>query len=66
MVAEVWPTMFDPVCPPGTVRDAAQVAEVVRGLREADATGALAGWFSPDVGECAAAVVAEEGWVLGP
>ena len=65
VVAEVWPTMFDPVCPPGTVRDAAQVAEVVRGFREADATGALTGWFTPDIGGVAD-VVGEEGWVLGP
>lgn len=66
VLAEVWPTMFDPVCPPGTVRDAAQVAEVVLRCREADATGALARWFTPDVDDDADAVVTEEGWVLGP
>jgi precorrin-8X/cobalt-precorrin-8 methylmutase len=66
VVAEVWPTMFDPVCPPGTVRDAAQVAEVALRFREADATDALARWFIPAVGDDADAVVAEEGWILGP
>jgi hypothetical protein len=66
VVAEVWPTAFDPVYPAGAVRDAAQVAHVVTRCAAADATGTLAGWFTPDVGGDAANVVDEEGWVLGP
>ena len=66
VVAEVWPTMFDPTYPAGTVRDAAQVAHVARCCRDADAAGVLAGWFTPHVDGDVTSVVDEEGWVLGP
>jgi hypothetical protein len=70
VIAEVWPTQFDPTYPAGTVRDAAQVAHVATRLRAADRTGELARWFEPAVAgpaaDAADAVVREEGWVLGP
>jgi hypothetical protein len=65
VVAEVWPTAFDPPVPPGTVRDAAQVCHVAVSLAAADADGRLREWFAPHHAD-AATVVAEEGWVLGP
>lgn len=71
VVAEVWPTAFDPSLPAGTVRDAAQVAHVASALADADAdadadAGArLRTWFAPTVPD-PASVVGEEGWVLGP
>lgn len=67
VIAEVWPTQFDPPYPAGTVRDAAQVAHVAARLRAADRSGELAGWFRPSLaGTSVDAVVGEEGWVLGP
>jgi hypothetical protein len=67
VVAEVWPTQFDPPYPAGTVRDAAQVAHVARALADADRSGELGRWFRPSVpADVARAVVDEEGWVLGP
>ena len=67
VVAEVWPTQFDPPYPAGTVRDAAQVDHVVRRLADADRSGELAGWFVPSVDPADVdRVVGEEGWVLGP
>ncbi len=66
VVAEVWPTMFDPPYPIGTIRDAAQVAHVARRCCEADADGSLPRWFTPAIPpDALAGVVAEEGWVLG-
>jgi precorrin-8X/cobalt-precorrin-8 methylmutase len=65
VVAEVWPTAFDPPMPPGTVRDAAQVCHVAVALAAADGDGRLRSWFTPRPAD-AATVVAEEGWVLGP
>ena len=72
VVAEMWPTAFDPplhtLVDGAVVRDAAQVRHVVERCAAADADGALASWFSPvgAVGADTAAVVAEEGWVLAP
>lgn len=66
VVAEVWPTMFDPVVPAGTVRDAAQVECVARRLAAADADGSLAAWFEPSLTAEQHGLVREEGWVLGP
>jgi precorrin-8X/cobalt-precorrin-8 methylmutase len=70
VVAEVWPTAFDPPTPAGEPRDAAQVRHVAERLRDADRDGSLARWCAPPVGGLdgidAAAVTGEEGWVLGP
>lgn len=66
VVAEVWPTAFDPELPVGMVRDAAQVAHVARALADADRTGLLASWCSPATGAHPAQQIAEEGWILGP
>jgi hypothetical protein len=67
VLAEVWPTAFDPPVPGGAPRDAAQVHHVVERLCEADLDGTLAQWCAPPVAEVdIAAVTAEEGWVLGP
>lgn len=67
VIAEVWPTQFDPTYLAGTVRDAAQVAHVVACLRAADRSGELARWFRPPVLESSVdVVIGEEGWVLGP
>lgn len=67
VVAETWPTAFDLDLSNHPVRDAAQVSQVARRLRDADLTGELARWFTPDVtpGERRAAEQ-EEGWVLLP
>lgn len=71
IIVEAWPSMFPidgaetlPVGA-GEVRDARQVATVARTLREHD-DGRLADWFRPDVAPAAqAAVIGEEGWILG-
>lgn len=72
LVAETWPTAFsldlvqhDLGRP--AVRDAAQVAGVVRCLRDADSDGQLAAWFAPGLPDAERTMVeAEEGWVLRP
>lgn len=67
VVAETWPTAFDLDLSSHQVRDAAQVDGVARRLREADVTGELAGWFTPDVSPAErGAAEREEGWVLLP
>lgn len=67
VVAETWPTAFDPDLSSHTVRDAAQVLGVVRRLRDADRTGELAGWFVPTLDRAQTrAVESEEGWALTP
>ena len=67
LVAETWPTMFDPEVPIGTVRDAAQVVTVATALRAADRAERLDDWFTIDVdGPDLSAVIDEEGWILGP
>lgn len=65
-VAEVWPSMLPSAGVDALIRDASQVRATARWLAEADASGELGEWFSPRLApEVAAAVVAEEGWVLG-
>lgn len=70
VLAEVWPTAFDPPTAAGEPRDAVQVRHVVERLREADRDGSLERWCAPAVDELdeaeVVAVVGEEGWVLGP
>ena len=67
VVVETWPTAFDLDLWRHPVRDAAQVDGVVRRLRDADAVGELARWFTPDVApEERGLVEREEGWALVP
>jgi precorrin-8X/cobalt-precorrin-8 methylmutase len=67
LVVETWPTMFDVDTRVGGVRDAAQVTSVAVALRAADRGDRLDGWFAIDAtGSDLAAVVDEEGWILGP
>lgn len=67
VVAETWPTAFDLDLPIDRIRDAAQVDGVARRLRDADATGELATWFTPDLDpDDRALVESEEGWALVP
>jgi precorrin-8X/cobalt-precorrin-8 methylmutase len=66
VVTEVWPSMHELVEDGSSVRDDAQVRATVSWLAEADASGRLGELMSPALeGPAAAAVVAEEGWVLG-
>ncbi len=68
VVAEVWPTMFMTDTPdPATqtlVRDAEQVATTALVLGDADVTGSLRQWFTPDLEE-PSGIAGEEGWILG-
>ncbi len=67
VLAEVWPTAFDPPMQAGLVRDAAQVRHVAEQLCDADLDGRLGRWFAPALGGATPAeVTSEEGWVLGP
>jgi precorrin-8X/cobalt-precorrin-8 methylmutase len=67
VLAEVWPSWLAGRCPPALVKDAWQVAETARVLAAADQRGELAAWFDPPLPEpWRAAVVGEEGWILGP
>ena len=66
MVAEVWPSLFEIDWSTDPIRDAAQVRATARWLADTDASGCLDGFFAPGLdADLAAAVVAEEGWVLG-
>ena len=66
VVAEVWPSLWYVVVPPGVVKDAAQVESTVRRLARLDAAGDLLALFRLDFeGAVAEAVVEEEGWLLG-
>ena len=64
VVAEIWPTLFDPELPIHWVRDAAQVHGVAHQLAAVDRTGKLASWFAPSVDD-PAPITVEEGWILG-
>ena len=67
VIAETWPTAYDLDLSGHPVRDAAQVAGVVRRLCDADRAGRLASWFTPDVApDERRAAEREEGWVLSP
>jgi hypothetical protein len=66
VIAEVWPSSipFDHVDHP--VKDARQVIALAHHLAALDAAGSLGPLFVPSLTASeAAAVVAEEGWVLG-
>ncbi len=64
--AEVWPSWWSVEVPEAMAKDAAQVAAAARRLSSADLDGSLSAWFRPDLEPVtAAAVVDEEGWVLG-
>jgi precorrin-8X/cobalt-precorrin-8 methylmutase len=67
VVCEVWPSLYGPrLADPDEVRDAAQVRAVAEILADRDRSDALRAWFAPQVEpEVAAAVVGEEGWILG-
>ena len=66
VVAEVWPSMFDISESAERVRDAAQVSVTEQWLAATDSTGGLDTRFSPAMPlDMAAAVIDEEGWVLG-
>jgi precorrin-8X/cobalt-precorrin-8 methylmutase len=68
VVAEVWPTMFMTDTPDPAigrmVRDAEQVATTAQALGDADVSGALRQWFTPDLDE-PSGIADEEGWILG-
>lgn len=64
--AEVWPGVTDLDLSVHAVRDAAQVAGLCAHFAELDRHGTLAAMFAPVVPpEQAAAVIREEGWILG-
>ena len=68
--AELWPSMLAPMeSTPATgmvVRDEAQVRTAAAWLASVDSSGALGGFFAPDVTAAErVAVEREEGWVLG-
>ena len=66
VVAEIWPSMLKVDDGAGLVRDAAQVRTVAKWLAETDECNRLASLFAPRLSpDVAAAVIAEEGWVLG-
>jgi len=66
VVAEIWPTIVAGTDTIGPVRDARQVADVARWLRDLDRRGELRGNFEPEVAAAhRSAVIDEEGWVLG-
>lgn len=64
VVAETWPTLFPFAPGDHRVRDAAQVDAVARACLSAMRSDDLARWFVPEVDDVAA-VVGEEGWILG-
>jgi hypothetical protein len=68
VVAEIYPSLFPPVLEPDEVKDAAQVRTTARHFGELDERAELEKLFAGDplLTEAErAAVVAEEGWVLG-
>lgn len=66
VIAEIWPAAFEIDVSIHRIRDAAQVDGVARKLAAADTSGNLVAWFEPAVADAdRAAVVREEGWVLG-
>jgi hypothetical protein len=66
VVAEVWPSMRPIDVVDGRVRDRAQVEATSRWLRDLAGAGRLRDLFAPSCDPAwAAAVVDEEGWVLG-
>jgi precorrin-8X/cobalt-precorrin-8 methylmutase len=67
-LVEIYPSLFPVVPEPGEVKDAAQTRVTARHFAELDSRGELARLFAgdPSLSEIErAAVVAEEGWVLG-
>ena len=67
-IAEVYPSMFEPVFRKGDVKDAAQVRTVAGIVARADKKGALGAWLSkPQELSPAdsAKVLREEGWIVG-
>ncbi|HSM67615.1 MAG TPA: hypothetical protein VK860_15025 [Ilumatobacteraceae bacterium] len=71
VIAEVWPSMMEPMSVDAgevghMVRDERQVCSTVAWMVELGATGALESLFTPDVADAIRPVVErEEGWVLG-
>lgn len=71
VIAEVWPSMMDPVAADPRedreiVRDEAQVRATVAWMARLSASGALAACFAPHVPDSVRAdAEREEGWVLG-
>jgi len=69
VLAEIWPTAFDPVYGDG-VRDDEQVRAVVAATLAQQGGAGLAGWFDPPSARRLPAeghqrVATEEGWILG-
>jgi hypothetical protein len=64
--AEVWPSWWKACAKLGPPNDKAQVRTVARIFAAADRAGALAGWFSPDIGDLdPRQIIEEEAWTLG-
>lgn len=64
--AEVWPSCVVVDRSRHAVKDAAQVVSLAEHLGKLDAEGGLGPWFAPSLAAPdAAAVVDEEGWILG-
>jgi hypothetical protein len=64
--AEVWPSWWKACAKLGEPKDKAQVRTVARIFNAADRAGALAGWFSPDIGDLdPRPIIEEEAWTLG-
>ena len=66
VVAEVWPSRWPVIIPPGMVKDAAQVQATAQRLVDMDAAGTLGALFVPAVETSQLDdILDEEGWVLG-
>lgn len=68
VMAEIYPSLFDTVAADGQTKDEAQVRAAAEGLEARDAAGKLGALFGPQRTEDAAyeaAIVSEEGWILG-
>jgi hypothetical protein len=70
VVAEFWPTLFDPDLSLHPVRDAAQVLSCAETFDRMEQQGTLSKLFAPPIGieftvEEAITAVYEEGWILG-
>ena len=64
--AEVWPSWWKACAKLGPPNDKAQVRTVARIFAAADRAGALAGWFSPEIGGLdRRQIIEEEAWTLG-
>lgn len=68
VIAEIYPSLFEPQYKPGDVKDAAQVRTVAKVFAQLDAQGAFKALLSRPDGLSvadAASVLREEGWIVG-